>query len=515
MSSNLQSHFNPPPRDLIMQAVAWLDQEVYPGLLGQQGLDNEGRVAWIDDRYVSLWQTMGPHDQPLVKHEAIKHQLFREIKAVHDRQRRHINPPVLPKVGDRVWRPFNGPLRRASQLLHDDTGYRWAFFCSWFPALRILRDNPAEFYRQLDVIATYYQGFRAFLFVGGWTDFWDGREVVPPMLRFRKWHWTGNHGRSDRYGNWVEGWPDYEQLLRTMLRACRERGLRLHLTTGDIQIICTNDRQEFDPAKELHFHDWVSRICADEGGPEVVALLETTNEVPINRPGGNTDYAYAQMGRILDLWRRNCPGPLLAQGAARSEEPKELLDSGQHGDVTTVHVVRSPFSMCLKRTFGIINWEGDWRHLADIVWQGEPAGPGKDSYAAVNDPKKLTALYGMHKLLGTPSNFFNGPAVRSLEPLESTWGFRELPVLLERVLPEDVALWDRAANTSAQGILYWTRGDQFCTSSLSSSSDPAASWNPAPPRPIAEWTLYAGDEEHRGTGTPPPFTGVLTGTFAD
>lgn len=61
--------------------------------------------------------------------------------------------PSQPEPGQPTVRPLVGRLRVANKLLHDETGPRRVFCCSWFPALRIRRDTPQEFERQLDAIA--------------------------------------------------------------------------------------------------------------------------------------------------------------------------------------------------------------------------------------------------------------------------------------------------------------------------------------------------------------------------
>lgn len=402
--------------------------------------------------------------------------------------------PIVP-----VARPLIGPLKVQDRLFRDDAGFRRVTFCSWFPALCILRDNPNEFYRQLDAIsAAGYQGFRTFLAVGGWSDFWDGREVVP--IRFQKWYYTGNMLRTDRLGAVLEAWPDYDNLLRTMLKACRQRGLRLHVTTGDMQIIAA------EADKELDLHRRLARICAEEGGLEVIAVAEVTNEFPINRSGSDGADSIAQMGRVIQIWEQTIPGILTMQGAIpQNEEPDSLSKASTHGDLCATHTTRSPFETALKRTFGLVYWEGNYRAFPKPFWQGEPAGPGSDSYQALNDPASLVALYGMHALTGQASVFFNGPSVRSREPLESTWGFRELPKLL-MILPEDIGTWEHGSNRRG-GIEYWWRGNQFATASFEG-------WDTAPPRPIAEWTLYKGTGTSNGNGTPPRATGLIVGTFA-
>jgi hypothetical protein len=408
-----------------------------------------------------------------------------------------VEPEPTPPPGQATNRPLIGPLKIVEKLFRDDTGHRRVQFASWFPALRILRDTPAEFTRQLNAIAAAnWQGFRTFLAVGGWTPGWDGREVVP--VGFRKWKWTGNFLRTDQFGAYLDAWPDYDDLLRALLRACKARKLRLHVACGDCQIIFGNDQ-----IAELDFHRRAARICAEEGGTDVVALSADTNEYPLNRYGGGSDLSIEQMGRIIRVWEDAIPGVLTCEGAVCSEEPDDLAKSSRYGDVCDVHVTRSPFSMCLKRTFGLVYWEGNYRGFPKPFWEGEPAGPGEHSYQRQDDPANLTALYAMHALTGQASNYFNGPAVLSQVPLESTWGFTELPALFAQHLPEDVATWDHGSDQRG-GIEYWWKGNTFATATC-------VEWSNAPPRPIAQWTCYPSGQS--GTGTPPAMTGLLVGTF--
>lgn len=406
-------------------------------------------------------------------------------------------------------RPLVGPLRVENKLFRDDTGLRRVLFCSWFPALRILRDNPTEFYRQIDAIADAgYQGIRVFWTVGGWDDYWNQREVAPKT--FVKWLWTGSHLRTDEYSYTVDAWAEYDELLRTLLRACVERQLRLHLTTGDVQAICPDGNEEID------LHRRVARICLEEGGTDVVAVAEVTNEFPLNRYGGDSDESIAQMGRCLEVWDEAIPGVCTMMGAIpQNEEPESLARASTHGNVCAVHVTRSPEEFCLKRTLGLVYWEGDYRAFPKPFWQGEPAGPGEDSYDRQDDPAFLTALYAMHAVTGQASVWFQGAAVRSFEPLESEWGFLEMPGILS-IIPEDIASWDHGSNGHG-GIEYWWRGNDFFTVIL-------AGWDPSPPRPIAEWTLYTGTSVHHGVGNPhqgdkhykgaAKATGLAVGKFA-
>jgi hypothetical protein len=207
-----------------------------------------------------------------------------------------------------------------------------------------------------------------------------------------------------------------------------------------------------------------------------------------------------------------------AQGAILSEEPDQLYRSATFGTACAVHTSRDPFALCLKRTLGLVYWEGDYRAFPYPYWQGEPAGPGEDSYARQDDPANLVALYAMHALTGQASNWFQGAAVRSNQPLESEWGFTTIAHLLAAHLPEDVACWDHGSNQRG-GIEYWWKGQDFRTVVF-------AEWDPSPPRPVASWTLYTGTSvlvggasvpvamKHVAGKNAPTGTGLLVGRFA-
>jgi len=429
--------------------------------------------------------------------------MAKHLKELED----ELSPPPQPQPGEPTKRPLIGPLRIEHKLFRDDTGYRRVFFDSWFNALRVLRDDPAKFYRWLDdTVRAGYQGSRIFLSVGGWTPYWHGYGVYP--LTFREWYYEGNIMRTDHYGDVVTAWPDYETLLRTLLREYRKRLLRLHVTFGDTQIITDSDDQE------LALHDWLSKIIQQEGGTEVCALWETTNEIPMNRRGGLTQPSIEQMGRIIRTVQQNIPGVQCAMGAGLSEEPDVLYASSTYGEICAEHTTRNPADLCLKHTLGLVHWEGNYRGFHVPFWQGEPKGmnvppfddgKGDDAYAASNNPGEMCALYASHALTGQASNMFDGGSVKSTsDDQESAWGYDEIPAMLEKELPEDVATWPHA-NNGRGGIQYWFNGDRFATVSNEL-------WDPSPPRPIADWTLY-GDRVMTGTGTPPRFTGFLVGRF--
>lgn len=449
-------------------------------------VDPTGIVRWSSDYRIARANGLGA----AAAWSKIERDILREWKV------------SVPKGKTR--RPLIGPLRIQNKLFADDTGFRRILFCSWFPTLRILRDNPAEFERQMDVIADAgYQGFRTFFSVGGWSTYWDGREVAP--VTFQKWLHSEASGlhRPASLGKVIEAWPDYDELLRTMLRGAIARGLRIHQSVGDHQIIFPG--AESKPA-ELEFNRRVARICAEEGGLDVMALVGDTNEYPQNRYGAESPESIEQMGKIIRIWEEEIPGVHTTMGARISEEPDDLFESITHGDVCTVHPSRGVPPISLKRTHALTHWEGNYRFFPKPFWEGESMGWGKEvSVDRFTRNADGYALYTLHALLGHASVFFNGPAIHSREPLESVGPFYELPKFLEEICPEDVATWDNS-NNGRGGIAYWHREKRFITVSHED-------WDPSPPRAIGSWTIYNGDTVRTGSGTPPRFAGVLTGEF--
>jgi len=406
-------------------------------------------------------------------------------------------------------RPIVGRLRTENKLYRDDTGYRRVFGDSEFVLLRMLKYNPPQYEQSMnDCMTAGFQTRRVFASVGGWVQGWTGYEVVP--VSFQKWEFSRATGflRPASLGPVVQAWPDYDDLFRTMLRDHRDRGIRIDLTFGDCQIITP------DPNVEIALHERLARIAAEEGGNQVISNWQIRNEYPQNGYGGASPEAVEQMGRVIAAVHRILPDVLCSEGAAISEEPDQLLLSAKYGDVCAVHTTREPFATCMKRTFGLVYWEGQYRAFPKAYLQSEPKGPnvgpmdgaGDDMYQPTNDPAEIVALYAMHALTGQASTYFDGASVRGTARNADAWGYDELPLLFEKYLPEDVATWDHGSNRHG-GIEYWWKGNEFVTSTYKD-------WDTSPPRPVATWTLIEGDTARSGTGTPPRATGMIVGTFA-
>jgi hypothetical protein len=336
----------------------------------------------------------------------------------------------IDQGGGTVAGAIEGQLRILKKSFADATGPRKVTFCSWFPALRIWRDNRDAARLQLDsIVAAGWQGIRVFTAVGGWDDFWNDREVAP--VRFRKWrNW---HDESDRV---VEAWSDYEDVVEDFFRACHERHLKLFLTTGDLQVLMPQHQQRLQHA------DQIARLV-NAVSPEVVAFYEVVNEAFQN---GFADEDPAPAREIARRFTQQCPDPLtvLSSSAGDPEEPASLFRWSDGADVCTIHGTRWPIENALERAFSLVYWgAGQERFFPKPFLQGEPTGPngsGSEVFQVVNDRDYLLALYATHVMTGQATVFFNGPSVRYREPLDATWGFRELPALLA-FLPEDIGQW--------------------------------------------------------------------------
>lgn len=418
-----------------------------------------------------------------------------------------VAPEPVP-IATECRRPLQGRVRKENKLWRDDTGYRRILGDSAFNILRILKLDPARYYHILDdTVRNLYQMQRNFIYVGGWQGFWSNAEVVPTTLN--QWQWGGNVTRPAGPGPTIQAWPDWDDLFAQHCEEFARRKLKLHITAGDGQIFYPGDAGK--PA-EIEMHRRAARIVKSID-PNVVACWEGQNEIPMNSREAGTENDVKHYGQIIAEVRNILPGVMTGTGAMLSEEPEKLKLGMQYGgEISYVHPGREPFAQCLKRTLGLVYWEGNWRAFPFPYMHGEPkgtnAGPwdgmGDDMYQPSTSLGEMFALHGMAGLIGMADNFFTGAAVKLTDFNSNALGYSEVPPVLEDHLPEDIALWDRET-AGAGAILYFTHGKEFRTAMHSS-------WDSTPPRPVASWTFY-GDTITTGTGTPPRGTGFLVGTF--
>ena len=433
-------------------------------------MDDRAIGVWIcgSRGWVSLWQ--GPlfaGDLPTVRMSNLWQVLRQRILDT-------AHPPPMPPSPPSTVRKLESQVRVMGRSFADATGPCHVRFCSWFPALRIWRDDRDRALRQLDEVTRYWQGLRLFAAVGA-LPYWAGREVLP-------------------------SWSNYDELVAGVLRACQERGLKVHLTTGDMQVLFPGGVNELAAVSVTSYQGWQDdgldlRWMADTGqrsaaahrrvtqfgvgssltdaqflvaqtfnqrlgqivaaiGAEVVACREIWNEGYQNNAYGDDP---SRAGDLARAWRAMCPAPLIGLSApATNEEPQGLFDWSQApAQVAMIHGSRE--ANCMERAFGLAQWYALEGGVGKPFWQGEPTGPNttKSSqvYQPTNDHDILFGLYLMHVMTGQATNYFNSPSILygDGEALEDGWGFRELPALMN-LLPEDIGQWPhvRHGNTGSK-----------------------------------------------------------------
>lgn len=318
-------------------------------------------------------------------------------------------PPIVP-VPDRVVRPLVGNVRPVGLSFGDDTGPRLVHGCTDFGAVVKFHEDRDTCLRQLDVMAVYQQFVRA-----AW--------------RLNGWKWTPSGLTIDPIR---DGW--FDEAMRGYLQACHERGIRVNLTCGDMN--------NWSAAQAEASIARVAQIAASVS-PTVVMLHEW-NEIRGTSPGGEDDVE--QLRHLTQIWMQHYPWNLrgLSDPGTQDGEGMRRL-SRDPANIALMHDVRWSVEDAIRRAFNTA-YEG--RPIAGkAVKQGEPTGPDLpstlDVYQPVEGYDDLLAIYTIHVITGQASTYFNKPALVSRDPLDSTWGFKELPRAWRAMeIPEDIGQGD-------------------------------------------------------------------------
>lgn len=301
--------------------AAWLTQ--FSVLESQGNLSKETLVAWwhSTEEYTSTFPTWNAKPEPPL--------------------------PGTPSAGvDRLALPVVVTPRGWG----DQTGIRPLLFASWFPLIRILKDNPDRFERTLDMLQSWgVVGIRGFIDVRH-PGYWQGREVK-------------------------HEWPDYVALVQATAEALRSRGMAWFITAGDLQL--TNGREAYRLAAE-----------ALQSYRDVVAVVDV-NEAWQNTEAGRDDPEHCK--RLLDPFiRMGVPWATSAHSGEDNAEHLNLMWKSVGAPVCTVHGPGGTDLMVRH----IINH----RHAAEGVgfnvalMQGEPRGPGQDVSAGRVDHPSWVVL---------------------------------------------------------------------------------------------------------------------------
>lgn len=421
--------YGPAPDDLVLDAIRWLREEIYPGLLGEV-FDDRAHAVWIAGSrgYLTLWQSTEPHDQPLVKHQRIKEELYRRIDAV-------AHPPTPGPHPD----PLVGQLRVEGRAFRDDTGPRLPVLCHAGDLIgQAMRFGLAHVEPALDAIAAAgYHGLRSWINVE--PHVWWANKPAP------SWNLL-----------------DDRAAFRDALRAGAARGLRWHLASGGLA--------NLGHARQREMFDGLADVIG-EMGPEHVALVETCNEARDTTDDG--DETPAHLASLVARVHTRFPSILTALTAYTGTEERDVMQryTPDAQRFAYVHGYRGGRAHDkLRHIFSFVyevlaRQNGDaWSR--ELGWQGEPFGPGR-LVSAMDAHHELDAgVMGLAACMAAMSRqvwtFMSGPGViLHDEPLEQMPGFALTPALV-RQLPQDLMTWPILghAGDSKRGLrIHAARGD--------------------------------------------------------
>ena len=248
----------------------------------------------------------------------------------------------------------------------DQGGVKPLFGASWFPALRILRDDPERAEDTLDLLASWgVQVVRSFIFVCH-PDYWGGREVVA----------------VDAPGAGLYAWPDFDALVVRYAQMLRERGMAWFVTAGDLQL-ATDQEGAYRRTRDA---------LLAEGLLDVVCFVDVNEPWQNGTDGDNPQIGASWVKPFADygvLWspgaHSSSDGDLTAMAMVVGA-PVETI----HGPGGTDLMVRHIFNH---------RYEGPQGALA--LSQGEPRGPGEDvSAGRVNETSWVALAAAMACLTG-------------------------------------------------------------------------------------------------------------------
>ncbi len=331
--------------------------------------------------------------------------------------------PIPPTPLPGTVRPLQGYTRTFGRSFGDDSGPRRVHGCSDFAALVKHREDPDKSRRQLDVTAAHQQYVRV-------------------LWRLNGWHWSGD-GSHASAGLTIDPIRDawFEETLRSYLLECKARSLRVNLSAGDMN--------GWSESQQEHWFRRVAEISR-EVGEQTVWLQAITNEMAGTWAPGESDENIAQGAHLLQVVKSVYPWNHHAVSDPSSRDKAGMARmSPSPANTALIHDLRwmsnsdRDVSHAIRRAFNTMyeNYPGF------PVVQDEPTGPNGTFTGAFSQlvyqpferPEDLFPLYTMHVLTGQASTYFNDPALCSRQPLESTWGFRELPALWAQMeIPEDI-----------------------------------------------------------------------------
>lgn len=393
--------FNSPPDDFILDAIQWLREEIYPGLLGEQ-FDDRACAVWIcgSRGYISIWQTIGHDDNPGVKHEQVKQTIYNRINQIK-------NPPSVAGGAGTI----EGQLRVERLGFIDNNGPVLPVFCHFGEAFSAYVRRPNDVRDELARIKNAgYTGIRFWDVLGYWDVAWAGREVSPVPFT--------NHS-----GVGVRATPDYYVRLAEFLRTCKEIGLKVHHSRGD-------QNSWNRPMIEGHLRE-VAKVQR-QVGLDVVALNEISNESWQN---GLPDPVY--MKQLCDLLpSETIRGTSAADDQYGGETPEAFASHSK--DVQIIHGYRGGESHNRIAHIMAVGYE-TIPSFGKPAWQSEPTGPGPGVSVGREENVEALCLMALMSLATHQAyNYMSSHGVFWNGSISEMPGFAEVPRAVANILPRDI-----------------------------------------------------------------------------
>ncbi len=400
-----------PPDDLTLAVRQWLAQEVYPGLL-QEPFDERAAAVWIDGSqgWVALWQSdRFRHEPPLQRMEQLKHVLFDRIKDVR------WPPPEPPKpTSDRI----DGQLEAHGGAFYVNGRPVLPTLCHFGEAFSAFVRKPDDVLQELDIIGDAgFHGIRFWDWLGYYAGGWRGREVNAVAM-------------VNDAGATVTATADYYGQLYAFLRACKERGLVVHHSRGDLNSV---------PNQAIFEHCRRVGEVQAAVGVQVVALNEAVNECNMNI----RDYSEDNLRQMLNQLMVHNPASLraLSTPPGQTEELDDLI--AYAASVWYVHGYRGgdsdPVGQ-LRHIFSL-SYDGPGKRLSVPGWQGEPTGPGGGVYGPqATSPNLLASMAAMALAMRQGWVYMSGRGVFWNGSIADQPGFHEVATV-RHVLPPDIQQW--------------------------------------------------------------------------
>lgn len=323
--------------------------------------------------------------------------------------------PVPPPSTDGPTKPIVGYMRAQGSVWHDDTGPRVIKLCSYFPAVRVYRDNPNLFKRNLDAMVGYWQGARVFWCLRGkpWEDF--GLEVDVT-------------------------WPNYDELFVAVLKEFAARDLRVALTSGTLH------PHQLPDADAQYLR--IAKLCASVNEQTVIAH-SVINEPGMTSPHGDGPASWPYYHKLLTIFKSAYPWNHHGTGC-QGGDPEAVENDGRPSGIilgskapstmACLQGTRYPTRNALERAF-----DAGYRVRPAVrvpVLEEEPAGNNglvPAVYQPMQDRDALFAYYTIKLITGQALISLNSCGLWEQNPLDSVWGFKEIPELWRQMdIPEDV-----------------------------------------------------------------------------